>query len=267
MNHSSTRIWAVANQKGGVGKTTTAAALGGLLASNGKRVLLVDMDPQASLSGYFHLSGEDGNGGVYDLFRTGADTDAAALVRTTAQTRLHVMASAPALATLDRQMGTRNGVGLTLQRALGRMQNAYDYVLIDCPPMLGVLMINALAACHRLLIPTQTEFLALRGLERMLTSVRMISQSRRTPLPYLIVPTLFDGRTHASRATLAQLHERHGEHVADSVIPTDTQVREASLAGIPASLWPAARRAAPSYHLLLDEILGSDDQLLREGAA
>jgi chromosome partitioning protein len=247
------RTWAIANQKGGVGKTTTTAALGGLLAANGERVLLVDMDPQASLTGYFKVASEHGGG--YALFSDPPTASIESLLQPTGRERLSLLPAVPALATLDRQLGRRSGMGLVLRQALASVADAYDHVMIDCPPMLGVLMINALAACEHLVIPTQTEFLALRGLERMLESLGMIERSMRIQLPYTIVPTLFDMRTHASRDSLNTLRERHGSHVADSVIPTDTQVREASTAGVPASLWPQARRAAPAYHLLLDELL------------
>jgi chromosome partitioning protein len=252
------RTWAIANQKGGVGKTTTTAALGGLLAEQGKRVLLVDMDPQASLTGYFKLAADTGSG-AYTLFAESAQHAALPnLLHDTGRSHLSLLPSVPALATLDRQLGRRNGMGLVLRQALDAVDEDFDYVLIDCPPMLGVLMINALAACDRLLIPTQTEFLALRGLERMLESLNMIERSLRISLPFTIVPTLFDARTHASQSSLDILRNRHGDHVADNVIPTDTQVREASAAGVPASLWMQARRAAPSYHLLLDELLASE---------
>lgn len=253
------RTWAIANQKGGVGKTTTTAALGGLLASQGMRVLLVDMDPQASLTGYFKIPVGTG-GNAYTLFAGDNPPDILSeLLHDTGRERLSLLPSLPALATLDRQLGRRNGMGLVLRQALASVTEDFDHVLIDCPPMLGVLMINALAACDRLLIPTQTEFLALRGLERMLDSLHMIERSLRIQLPFTIVPTLFDTRTHASRSSLDTLRERHGHLVADNVIPTDTQVREASAAGVPASLWPAARRAAPSYHLLLDELLAEEN--------
>ncbi|GAP66760.1 cobyrinic acid ac-diamide synthase [Mizugakiibacter sediminis] len=263
------RVWAVANQKGGVGKTTTTVALGGLLAAAGARTLLVDMDPHASLTSYFGFDAEALPGGVYDLFRAGA-ADApppAERILPTRFERLAVLPATPAMATLDRQLGARAGMGLALAEALATLADDYDRVLVDCPPMLGVLMVNALAACERLVIPTQTEFLALNGLERMLRSLAMIERARGMRLPRLIVPTLYDGRTHASAASLRALRERHADELAQSVIPVDTQIREASLAGVPAGAWPAARRGAQAYRGLLDELLAQEAPLALEAAS
>jgi chromosome partitioning protein len=249
------RIWAIANQKGGVGKTTTTVALGSLLAESGQRVLLVDMDPHASLSGYVGAEAS-GAGSVYDLF--GVATPAAAagmLVQPTRFERLSVLPASPAMITLDRQLGARSGMGLVLSTSLGTLADDFDYVLIDCPPTLGVLMVNALAACQRMLIPTQTEALALAGLNRMLRSLSMIERSRGMPLRRRIVPTLYDARTHASRACLAEMRETHGDIVTRSVIPVDTQIREASAAGVPLAWWPAARRGGEAYRALLAELL------------
>ncbi|MCE5232931.1 MAG: ParA family protein [Mizugakiibacter sp.] len=263
------RVWAVANQKGGVGKTTTAVALGGLLAASGARTLLVDMDPHASLTSYFGFDPETLPGGVYDLFRAGADDAPAAAERIlpTRFERLAVLPATPAMATLDRQLGARSGMGLVLAEALAALAGDYDRVLVDCPPMLGVLMVNALAACERLVIPTQTEFLALAGLERMLRSLGMIERARGRQVPRLIVPTLYDGRTHASTASLQALRERHAGELAQSVIPVDTQVREASVAGVPVGAWPAARRGAQAYRGLLDELCALEAPMALEAAS
>lgn len=255
------QVWSIANQKGGVGKTTTAVALGSLLAAAGKRTLLVDMDPHASLSGYVGLDG-GGHGSVYDLFGVaGEPLPVRSLLQATAWDRLSVLPASAAMITLDRQLGTRPGMGLVLSHALAALAPEVDHVLFDCPPTLGVLMVNALAASDRLLVPTQTEALALAGLERMLRSLSMIERSRGRPLPRTIVPTMYDARTHASRAALEQLRQQHGDNVSETVIPTDTQVREASAAGVPLAAWPAARRAGAAYRRLLDEMLTSPASL------
>jgi len=261
----SMQVWAVANQKGGVGKTTTATALAGLLAEQSARTLMVDMDPHSSLTSYFGFDPDHVGAGVYEVFRAAVAEDQPptpdALIRKTAIEQLWLMPSSPALATLDRQLGTRAGMGLVLAEALKGLGGRFDRVVIDCPPMLGVLMINALVACDRLVIPTQTEFLALGGLERMLRSLAMIERSRRAPIPHLIVPTLFDSRTRASQSCLDMLHERYPGRLSRTVIPTDTQAREASRAGVPVGAWPAARRCGDAYRAVLEELL-----LLERGA-
>ncbi|WP_051938419.1 ParA family protein [Luteibacter sp. 9135] len=250
------QTWAIANQKGGVGKTTTTVALGSLLAAAGERTLLIDMDPHASLSGYIGVEGGT-HGSVYDLFGTSGNAiplPVRTLVHATRWDRLSVLPASAAMITLDRQLGTRAGQGLVLSQALAELAPDFDHVLLDCPPTLGVLMVNALAASDRLVVPTQTEALALAGLERMLRSLSMIERSRGRPLPRTIVPTLYDARTHASRACLAQLREQYGDSVSEAVIPTDTQIREASAAGIPLASWPAAKRGGMAYRQLLDEL-------------
>ena len=126
--------------------------------------------------------------------------------RMTLKTRFENISLLPAsitLATLDRVMGNREGMGLVLKRALLRVQDQFDYVLIDCPPVLGVMMVNALAACDRILVPVQTEFLALKGLERMMKTFEIMQRSKREKFRYTIIPTMFDKRTRASPDDIA----------------------------------------------------------------
>ncbi len=252
------QVWAVSNQKGGVGKTTTVANLAGLLAQRGDRVLMIDLDPHASLTSYFGFVPETVEAGVYHLFR---DTiarrrpDPLALIRPTDIRQLDLMPAMMALATVERQAGAIEGLGLVIEQALKPMRSHYDYVLIDSPPMLGVLMVNALAACDRLLIPLMADFLSLRGLERMLKTLAMIDRSRRQPLPYLIVPTLFDRRPRVCRDTLRLLTERYGDHLWSDVIPLDTKVREASQAHRPLNRYAPHCRAARAYANLLEHLL------------
>ncbi len=252
------KVWSVANQKGGVGKTTTAVSLSGLLAARGHNTLMVDLDPHGSLTSYFGYDPDSIEHSVYTLFQESGDArpPVEQIVRPTRHERLSLLPASTALATLDRQLGTQEGMGLVIGRALVELANRYDYVLIDCPPVLGVLMINALAASSNLLIPVQTEFLALKGLERMLRTLAMVTKARRRPLNYLIVPTMFDRRTRASLESLQALRTTYPEMLWRSVIPVDTQFREASREGVPISFLNPHARGSVAYTALLATLLG-----------
>jgi chromosome partitioning protein len=264
------KVWTVANQKGGVGKTTTSVALGGVLSQWGLRTLLIDIDPHASLTSYFRYDPDVLEESVYSLFKGVAekrDVDPAGLIYPTGTEGLDLMPAEMALATLDRQAGRLEGMGLVLKQALQRLSGRYDHVILDCPPILGILMINAMAACEQLIIPVQTEFLALKGLERMLHTLEMVTKSRRVPLPYLIVPTLFDRRTRASIDTLRVLRESYPEKLWHGLIPIDTQFREASKAGIPPALFAPESRGMTAYGQLLQELMQEPDSLPAAGVA
>ncbi len=248
------KIWAVANQKGGVGKTTTSVSLAGHLAREGKRVLLVDLDPHGSMTVYFGMEPEAPGASVYSLFKSAAEgqqLDPARVVHPTAFDGISLMPASTALATLDRQLGMRDGMGLVLKRSVDRIRDDYDYVLIDCPPILGVTMVNALALAEFLIVPVQTEFLALKGLERMLRTLAMVQRSRRQRLEYVILPTMFDRRTRASHDTLRLLHDRYHDDVWTDVIPIDTQFREASRQGKPLPMIQPDARGSEAYKQFL----------------
>lgn len=244
------KVWAIANQKGGVGKTTTAITLAGVMHNRGHRVLLIDLDPHGSLTSYFRLDPDDVEPSVYDLFHQTAESHA--VVRKSGFERISFLPASTALATLDRQLGTKDGMGLVIKKTLDQLENDFDYVLIDCPPMLGLLMVNALAACDRLLIPVQTEFLALKGLERMLHTISMIQKARKQNINYTIVPTFFDKRLKASNDSLQTLRDRYTETMWDGFVPVDTLFRESSRQGIPLSIARPSCRGSRAYSHLLD---------------
>ncbi|MET0028005.1 MAG: ParA family protein [Candidatus Thiodiazotropha sp.] len=263
------KIWTVANQKGGVGKTTTSVSLGGLLSTWGLRTLLVDIDPHASLTSYFRYDPDGLEASVYSLFRgvaQGQPVDPMSLIHPTGTEGLDLMPAEMALATLDRQSGKLDGLGLVIKQAMAQLESRYDHVILDCPPILGVLMINALAACEYLLMPVQTEFLALKGLERMLHTLHMVTKSRKQPLPYKIVPTMFDRRTRASIDSLRVLRESYPEHIWDSLIPVDTLFREASKAGIPPAIFAPQSRGVAAYGRLLQDLLNEHEPMSAAGA-
>lgn len=264
------KVWTVANQKGGVGKTTTAVSLGGLLASWGFRTLLMDIDPHGSLTSYFRFDPDATEESSYSLFQAAAEKRRVApstLLKPTGVEGLQLLPASVALATLDRQAGRMEGMGLVLKKALETLSDDFDYVLIDCPPMLGILMVNALAACEHLLIPVQTEFLALKGLDRMLHTLGMILKARVEPLDYTIVPTMFDRRTRASVDSLRVLKEQYSAHLWERIIPIDTNFREASRAGIPLTVYDPRSRGIVAYASLLESLQGDGHSLSRSGVA
>lgn len=200
-------VWSIANQKGGVGKTTTTITLAGLLSKQGKRVLLVDTDPHASLTTYLGYDPDGVEVSLFDLFQLkefSEDTVLPLIMKSDVEC-IDIVPAHMSLATLDRVMGNRSGMGLILKRALMAIEQHYDYVLIDCPPILGVMMVNALAASNRILIPVQTEFLAMKGLERMVRTLAIMQKSRDNAFNVTIVPTMYDKRTNASLQTLQKL--------------------------------------------------------------
>lgn len=261
------RTWTISNQKGGVGKTTTVVTLAGIMSGKGHKTLMVDMDPHGSLTSYFGLDPDAIEYSVYELFQDRRFQSEAEINRLIWETRfdnLYLLPASTAMATLDRQLGAQNGKGLVILHALAKISVNFSHTFIDCPPNLGILMVNALAACEKLIIPVQTEFLALKGLERMLNTITMISRSRQYELPFTILPTMFDKRTRASLRALRNLQQKYPENIARSVIPVNTQFREASQMGVPLPLLDSADRGVKAYKNFLDELLMQ--QLIRNKA-
>ncbi|MDG2662578.1 ParA family protein [Vibrio parahaemolyticus] len=257
-------VWSVANQKGGVGKTTSTVTLAGLLSQKGHRVLMVDTDPHASLTTYLGYDSDTVSSSLFDLFqlKTFTRDTVKPLILETELEGMDIIPAHMSLATLDRVMGNRSGMGLILKRALQAVSQDYDYVLIDCPPILGVMMVNALAASDRILIPVQTEFLAMKGLERMIRTLTIMQKSRRDGFKVTIVPTMYDKRTRASLQTLTQLKNDYPNQVWTSAVPIDTKFRDASLKHLPASHFASGSRGVFAYKQLLIylERLAFDEQ-------
>lgn len=252
------RVWAVANQKGGVGKTTTTLALAGLLADAGKRVLVVDLDPHGSITSYFGYDPDSMEHSCYDLFQHAGRIEQdlpAQLLRDSSHENIKLLPSSTALAVLERQSPGQDGLGLVISRTLALLEDQFDFALIDSPPLLGVLMVNALAASEYLMIPVQTEFLALKGLERMVNTLQMINRSRKQALPFSIVPTLFDRRTQASITALRMLKKQYPESLWQAYIPIDTRLRDASRVGLVPSRFDKNSRAVLAYRALLKHVL------------
>jgi chromosome partitioning protein len=251
-------VWAIANQKGGVGKTTTTVTLAGLLASRGETALMVDLDPHGSLSSYFGIDPETENDTVYEIYQdaaAGKHVDLGRAIRPTVFEHLSLAPASTVLATLEKQLGSRNGMGLVLARAIELLHGQYQYVIIDCPPMLGMLMVSALAACDRLVIPVQTEHLAIKGLQRMLRTLEMVEHSLKRKPVFTILPTMFDKRTTACRQSLLQIQTDYADTMVASAIPVDTKFRDASQRGEPLSFMHPDTHGLQAYEALLTDLL------------
>ncbi|MGR9054027.1 MAG: ParA family protein [Gammaproteobacteria bacterium] len=264
------KVWTVSNQKGGVGKTTTVVTLGGLLSSWGFRTLLVDLDPHGALTSYFKMNPDELKASVYNLFHDASLKKANAgpepYIVETEFDGLSLLPAATAIATLDRQVASMGGMGLVINNALHKVAGRYDYVIIDSPPMLGVLMINALAACEQLIIPVLAEYLAIKGLERMMHTLGMVFKSGRNAPNYTIVPTMFDKRTRAAQESLATLKQQYPAYLWNAAIPIDTKIRDASRQGVPLSLYLPEAKAAEAYSALLERLLAFEQQAAKKTA-
>ncbi|NHA13566.1 ParA family protein [Thioalkalivibrio sp. XN279] len=258
------RTIAVANQKGGVGKTTTTVALAAAMAERGRRVLLVDLDPQGSLSAWLRQPRTEGRG-VEQLF-LGEPEEAAWRERLDVEAGVSILPSSPALAGVERH-GVP-GRARALAAGLASLAGQFEEALIDCPPSLGLPMVSALAACDRLLVPVQTEFLALEGLERMTGTVAMVERSLARKITWHIVPTLHDPRTGAGRRSLELLRSRYEAQAWPGLVPVDTSLRDAAEAG---RLYAGAPgRAGQAYSGLVDWLDGAGvtgKHLAQEAAA
>lgn len=251
------KVWTVANQKGGVGKTTTVITIGAILAQQNKRVLMIDTDPHASLTYYFGLDSEQLEHGVYNVF-TESDTMTQErwnkCIWQSPIDNLDVLPATMAMATLDGVLSKKSGMGLIIKKALEKFAQQYDHILIDCPPILGVLMVNALAACNKVLIPVQTECMALKGLERMYRTMELIQTSQDKEYDVCIIPTMYDKRTKASIVAYKELNHMYGNKVWQGVIPIDTKFRTASMERVPLPIYNKNSRGVFAYQELLKTI-------------
>lgn len=250
-------VWTVANQKGGVGKTTTCVALAGWMAKMGMKVLMLDTDPHASLTNYFDYDSDKLEHTLFDVFLN-PDIDSAGLHQCILPTKfdnISLMPASIALSTLDRTFGSQDGVGFILKNAVDRLGDEFDAAIIDCPPVLGVMMVNALAVSTQIIVPTQTEFLALKGLERMVKTFQILHSTVDDPYRYIIVPTMFDRRTRAGNLSLAMIRNQYGSKVWRYYIPIDTKFRDSSQMHVPLSMLYPDSRGARAYQILLKELL------------
>jgi chromosome partitioning protein len=239
-------VLTVANQKGGVGKSTTAVNLGAYLALAGGRVLVIDLDPQGNATTGLGLDHRHLEQSVYDVL-TG-DIEAEAAVRPTVVTNLDVLPSTIDLAGAEVELVSAISRESRLQRALSEVRPAYDTILIDCPPSLGLLTVNALAAADELLIPIQCEYYALEGLGQLLRNVDLVRANLNPQLSIGgILLTMYDGRTRLAEQVVQEVRKHFSDLVYQTVVPRSVRLSEAPGYGIPIALYDPLSRGGIAY--------------------
>ncbi|MGH7890455.1 MAG: ParA family protein [Thermodesulfobacteriota bacterium] len=247
------RIIAIINQKGGSGKTTTAVNLGAYLAISNKSVLLVDLDPQANSTIHLGLKPHEVERSVYDVMMD--EKLFSDIIQQTAVDNLLIAPANINLSGVEIELAGIVGREMVLKDAVEKIVGNYNYILIDCPPSLGLLTVNALTVAKEIIIPVQTEFFALEGMGKLFRTVDIIKKRLNRNLEITgIVPTMFDGRTNLSREVMEKIREYFGERVYKTIIRKNVRLAEASSHGKPILLYDPRSAGAEDYEALSREV-------------
>ena len=249
------RAFVFVNQKGGVGKTTSAVNLGAYLANSGKSVLLVDFDSQANLTSGVGLDKTKAKPGVYELISGKAELDE--VIHKTSVGGLEVIPSSIDLSGAAVELVEMENRDLFLRKALEPIRNNYDYILIDCPPSLGVLTLNGLAAADSVLIPMQCEYFAMEGLSLLLQTIKRIQKGLNKDLQIGgIFFTMYDQRTRLAQDVVKEVSAYFREKVFETIIPRNVRISEAPSHGLPISQYDPGSSGGLAYRSLAEEVLG-----------
>ena len=268
------RVLAIANQKGGVGKTTTAINLGTALAAIGETVLIVDLDPQGNASTGLGIERRDRRTSTYDVLAT--NTPMREAVIPTAVPRLFIAPSTLDLSGLELEIGQQRDRAFHLRNALNSINDpainagvgsgAFTYVLVDCPPSLNLLTVNAMAAANAILVPLQCEFFALEGLSQLLKTVEQVKTTLNPQLSiHGIVLTMFDARNNLANQVVADVRQFMGSKVYQTVIPRNVRVSEAPSYGKPVLVYDLKCVGSEAYLRLATEIIQRERELKQAG--
>ncbi|MGN0301801.1 MAG: ParA family protein [Anaerotardibacter sp.] len=249
-----TKIFAIINQKGGVGKSTTAVNLASALGHAGKEVLLVDLDPQGNTTSGFGVNKRDLSACVYDVLL--GDEQVENVILCGVGKRVDILPATINLAGAEVELVNEMARENRLKNALGSLRGRYDYILIDCPPSLGLLTINALVASDKLLVPIQCEFYALEGVTKLLESMKRVKTMLNPSLEIVgIVLTMYDGRTNLSKQVVEEVKGFFGDTVFETIIPRTVKLSEAPSYGQPINEYAPQNQGAIAYDDLAKEVI------------
>ncbi|HWQ84001.1 MAG TPA: ParA family protein [Anaerolineales bacterium] len=252
------RTYTFVNQKGGVGKTTTAINLGAYLAYYGQRVLLVDLDPQANATSCLKIDKNSVRGGTYDVLI--GNSMPGAYILHNPRLKMSLLPASTALAGAEVELVSELARETRLKKAVSQLQDRYDYILIDCPPSLGLLTLNGLVAAQDgVIIPVQCEYLALEGLSQL---IKTLNRVRSALFPELrvrgVVMTMYDARTKLANDVVGEVQTYFPDQVFKAVIPRSVRLAEAPSYGQPISVYAPASTGAEAYAALAREVLAGD---------
>ena len=250
------RIIAVANQKGGVGKTTTAINLSAALAEKGKKVLLIDMDPQGNATSGVGVEKNNVENTVYDLIEVSIQS----CIEYTEFENLFLIPSNVDLAAAEIELIGINEKEFIIKKEVEKIRDNYDFILIDCPPSLNLLTINAMTTADTVLVPIQCEYYALEGLSQLIHTINLVKERLN---PYLdmegIVFTMFDARTNLSLQVVENVRANVKQKVYSTIIPRNVRLAEAPSHGYPITIYDSKSAGAESYRALADEVISRED--------
>lgn len=249
------RTIAITNQKGGVGKTTTSVNLSACLAKLGKKVFLIDLDPQGNSSSWLGISINELEVSMYNVFQE--ETTINEIIMETSVKNLWIAPSNVALAATERTLATKEDRDLILKNNFSSLPDNYDFIILDCPPSLGVLTVNALSAVQEVFIPLETKVLALNGLVSLINTVNLVKDQLNPELEVTgIIACMFDVRTNLSNEVVRKIKESFDDKLFNSIIRECTKLAECPISGKPITQYAPSSRGSKDYMSLAREVLG-----------